>query len=89
MESLVRNIDQLSPAEEHAVEALVGHRIDKRGQVLLLILDDPTPEQRSRWDALMANVSQFHRNVAATGASQADLDHEIDQTIEEVRSGRP
>ena len=89
MESVVRNIEELSPAEEHAVEALVGHRIEKRGQVLLLILDEPAPEQRTRWDALMASVSQFRRNVAATGASQAELENEIDQTIDEVRSGQP
>ncbi len=47
MESVVRNVDQLSPAEEHAVEALVGHRIEKRGQMLLLILDEPAPDQRA------------------------------------------
>jgi hypothetical protein len=28
------------------------------------------------------------RNVAATGGSQGELEHEIDQTIEEVRVGR-
>jgi hypothetical protein len=33
----------------------------------------------------MASVVPFHRNVAATGASQAELEHEIDQTIEEIR----
>jgi hypothetical protein len=60
----------------------------KRGQMLLLILDDPAPEQRGRWEALMASVAPFHRNVAASCASQAELEHEIDQTIEEVRSGR-
>ena len=89
MESVVRKIDQLSAAEEHAVEALVGHRIEKRGQMLLLILDEPAPEQRGRWGALMASVAQFHRNVSATTASQSELEREIDQTIEEVRSGRP
>jgi hypothetical protein len=30
-----------------SVEALVGHRIEKRGQVPLLILDEPAPEQRA------------------------------------------
>jgi hypothetical protein len=89
MESVVRNVDQLSAAEEHAVEALVGHRIEKRGQMLLLILDEPAPDQRTRWEALMASVAPFHRNVAATGGSQAELEHEIDQTIEEVRARRP
>ena len=35
------------------------------------------------------SVAPFDRNVAATGGSQAELEHEIDQTIEEVGPGRP
>jgi hypothetical protein len=81
MESVVRNVDGLSAAEEHAVEALVGHRVEKRGQMLILILDEPAPDQRGRWEALMARVAPFH-------GSQAELEREIDQTIEEVRAGR-
>jgi hypothetical protein len=88
MESLIRDIDDLSATDRQAVEALVGHSVGKKGQVFLVLLDEFTPEQRDRWDALMASVSPFHRHVAATGASQGEVEDEIDRTITEVRSGQ-
>ena len=88
MESVIRDIDDLSAADRQAVEALVGHSVGRKGQVFLVLLDELTPEQRNRWDALMASVSPFHGHVAATGASQGVLEDEIDRTIAEVRSGQ-
>lgn len=88
MESLIRDINDLSLADRQAVEALVGHSVGKNGQIFLVLLDELTAEQRNRWDALMASISPFHRNVAATGASRGQLEDEIDQTIAEVRSGQ-
>jgi hypothetical protein len=88
MECLIRDVDDLSPADRQAVEALVGHSVGKHGQVFLVLLDELTAEQRKRWDAVMASVSPFHHNVAGTGASRGELEDEIDQTIAEVRSGQ-
>ena len=88
MESLIREIQDLSPADRQAVEALLGHRVGQKGQVFVALLDELTDEQRQRWESLMASVAPFHRNVAATGASQAELEQEIEQTIAEVRSGQ-
>ena len=88
MESLLRDIDDLSAADRQAVEALFGHSVAKKGQVFLVLLDELTPEQRSRWDALISSVSPFHHHVAVTGASQGEIEAEIDRTIAEVRSGQ-
>lgn len=88
MESLIREIEDLSPADRRAVEALVGHPLAPKGQVFVALLEELTDDQRRQWELLCARVAPFHRNVAATGAPQADLEDEIDQTITEVRTGR-
>jgi hypothetical protein len=90
MESLIRNIDELSSTNRQAVESLIGHSVvNTKGQVLLVLIDELTAEQRNRWDQLIASISPFHANVAATGAAPGELEDEIDQTIAEVRSGQP
>ena len=67
--NLIRDVDDLSPADREAIEALLGHPLGKGGQVFLL-RDDLNREQRTRWNALIASVAPFHRNVTASGASR-------------------
>jgi hypothetical protein len=88
METVIRDIDKLSPADRKAVESLLGRCIAGKAELVLLLVDDLTAEQRKRWDALMASIAPFHENVRASGASPQQLEDEIDRTISEVRSGQ-
>ena len=91
MESVIRDVRDIEPAERHVFEALIGHGLAEDQRILVVVLprganSDDSVRRRAR-DEFFELCRQGTENRERLGVSLEEADLILEEALQSVRSG--
>jgi len=84
MESIVRNVKDIEPAERRYLESTLGRRLQENQQVVIQVIDLAVEPDAETKQAALARASQIARKGRANAAEQGVTEEEVDAAIDEA-----